>query len=126
VVLGWPGTLLRKLRAIHAVREICGPARTLLELSPQLGFARLAIGAPAAAIAVEDLAAWGIQAVAGVGFAAAIAADLAPGDVAVCAAALRAEGTSRHYLPAARFAWPDPHLTGRLRAVLPAVAFGPA
>jgi hypothetical protein len=77
------------------------PGRDPPRAVPQLGFARLAIGAPAAAIAVEELAAWGVQAVVGVGFAGAIAADLAPGDVVVCAAALRDEGTSRHYLPAA-------------------------
>lgn len=94
-------------------------------LSAAVGFAFLPIGAPLVAIAVEELAALGTRTVVGLGTAGAIAAQLAVGDVVVCSAALRDEGTSHHYERDARWAAPNKHVTEHLRAALPGAAFGP-
>ena len=91
-----------------------------------MGLARLPIGAPAAAIAVEELSARGAELFIGVGTVGAIDERLAVGDLVVCSAALRDEGTSYHYAPPEPFAVPDPGLTARLRAALPGAVYGPS
>src|SRR5215472_11837320 len=107
VVLGWQASLQEQVRAHRTCSDVRGPAGPLAVLTPQLGFARLPIGAPVAAIVVEELAALGVQAVVAVGTAGAIGDGLAPGDLVVCSGALRDEGTSHHYAPPGRFALPD-------------------
>jgi len=124
VVLSWQARLEEQVRERRACREVHGPAGPLAVLTPRLGFARLPIGAPMAAIVVEELAALGVEAVVGVGTAGAIGDGLAPGDLVVCSGALRDEGTSHHYAPPGRFALPEPSLTRLLQARLPAAAFG--
>jgi uridine phosphorylase len=122
VVLTWQASLERQVRQRREYREVPGPVGPMAVLASGLGFARLPISAPVAAIAVEELAALGAQALIGVGTAGAIGGGLAAGDLVVCSGALRDEGTSHHYAPPERFARPDPGLTGRLRERLPAVS----
>lgn len=98
----------------------------MLRLTADLGFLRLPIGAPTAAIAVEELSARGTELFIGVGSAGSVSERLAAGDLAICSAALRDEGTSHHYAPPEPFALPDPGLTARLREALPAAAYGPS
>jgi nucleoside phosphorylase len=62
------------------------------------------IGAPAAARAVEELAAMGTSAFVSVGTAGSLQRDLNVGDLVLCEAAIRDEGVSHHYLPAAKLA----------------------
>ena len=62
------------------------------------------IGAPAAAAALEELAATGTSAFVSVGTAGSLQRDLRIGDLVLCEAAIRDEGVSHHYLPAARLA----------------------
>jgi uridine phosphorylase len=129
VVLTWQGRLERRVRERREHQELHGPAigsSALLRLTPELGLVRLPIGAPAAAIAVEVLAARGAELFIGVGTAGAIDERLAVGDLVVCSAALRDEGTSYHYAPPEPFALPDPGLTARLRAALPDAVHGPS
>ena len=125
VVLTWQVSLEQQVRRRREYQELPWPAGSFGVLSSGLGFARLPIGAPVAAIVVEELAALGAEAVIGVGTAGAIGGGLAAGDLVVCSRALRDEGTSHHYAPPERFAAPDPGLTGLLRAKLPAAASGP-
>jgi uridine phosphorylase len=129
VVLTWQGRLERHVRERRAHEEIHGAAigsSALLRLTPELGLARLPIGAPAAAIAVEELSARGAELFIGVGTVGAIDERLAAGDLVVCSAALRDEGTSYHYAAPEPFALPDPGLTARLRAALPDAVYGPS
>lgn len=58
------------------------------------------VGAPAAALRVEELAACGVEQFLIVGWAGALDPDLALGDLVVCDRALRDDGVSHHYLPA--------------------------
>jgi uridine phosphorylase len=127
-VLTWQARLEGLVRERRDHQEVhgAGAGSTLLRLAPNLGLARLPIGAPAAAIAVEELSARGTELFIGVGSAGAIDERLAAGDLVVCAAALRDEGTSHHYAPPAPFAVPDPRLSSRLREALPAAGHGPS
>jgi uridine phosphorylase len=128
VVLTWQQRLADRVRENRDSERLrrAGTGSQLLRLSPDLGLARLPIGAPAAAIAVEELAARGTELFIGIGTAGALGGGLAPGDLVVCSAALRDEGTSHHYAPPEPFALPDPELTVRLRERLPAAACGPS
>lgn len=76
------------------------------------------IGAPVAAVMLEDLVALGCRTVVSIGTCGGMAQDLAIGELLVCVGAVRDEGTSHHYLPAGEPAVPDPSLTARLEAVL--------
>ncbi|MGH9279829.1 MAG: nucleoside phosphorylase [Acidimicrobiales bacterium] len=124
VIVSWQPSLLQRVKAARDVREVAGPAGSVVELSPAVGFARLPIGAPAVGIVVEELAAVGVEVIVGVGTAGAIAGGLRPGDTVLCSAALRDEGVSHHYAPAARWAEPDEALLTRLRAALPDAVVG--
>ena len=128
VVLTWQARLEDRVceRRDHQEVRGAGIESRLWRLSPDLGFARLPIGAPTAAIAIEELSARGTELFIAVGAAGAVSERLAAGDLAVCSAALRDEGTSHHYAPPEPFALPDPDLTARLRARLHAAAYGPS
>jgi uridine phosphorylase len=73
------------------------------------------IGAPAAAVVLEELVALGVQRFVSVGLAGAIAADATVGELIVCTSAVRDEGVSHHYLPAHAPATPDGPLTAALQ-----------
>jgi uridine phosphorylase len=128
VVVTWQTHLEHRVRQLREYQELhrAGVGSVLLRLTPDLGLARLPIGAPAAAIAVEELAARGTELLIGVGTAGALDGRLAAGDLVVCSAALRDEGTSYHYAPPEPFAFPDSDLTARLRETLPTAAYGPS
>jgi uridine phosphorylase len=76
------------------------------------------IGAPAAVAAMEDLAAMGTSAFVSVGSAGSLQRDLNVGDLVLCESAIRDEGVSHHYLPAAKLATATPGLTAALEAGL--------
>ncbi|MFJ2223680.1 nucleoside phosphorylase [Streptomyces anulatus] len=76
------------------------------------------LGAPAAALVVEQLVALGTQRIITVGTAASLQHDLRPGALVVCTSALRDEGLSHHYLPPGRTASPSPALTRHLTEAL--------
>ncbi len=69
------------------------------------------IGAPAAAFVLEGICALGVNRVITMGWAGALSCEVSLGDIVVCTKALRDEGLSHHYLPSARYAYPDPLLT---------------
>jgi uridine phosphorylase len=69
------------------------------------------IGAPVAAIVLEELIAIGVERALSIGTAGALQPDLAPGEVVLCTGAVRDEGVSHHYAPSDREALPDLALT---------------
>jgi uridine phosphorylase len=75
-------------------------------------------GAPAAAIVLEELATLGVRRFLNVGMAGALPNEVGFGQVVLCTAAVRDEGVSHHYVPAARYAYPSPVLTEELRQML--------
>jgi uridine phosphorylase len=76
------------------------------------------IGAPAAAAALEELAAMGTSAFVSVGTAGSLQRDLGIGDLVLCEAAIRDEGVSHHYLPAAKLATAEAGMTAALGSAL--------
>lgn len=76
------------------------------------------IGAPVAAVMLEDLVALGCRTVISMGTTGGMDPALAVGDLVVCTEAVRDEGTSHHYLPAGEPACADEALTARLESVL--------
>ena len=76
------------------------------------------IGCPSAAIAVEELAAVGVDTVIRVGTAGGMQPDVLPGDLVVASAAIRDEGTTRQYLPPEFPAVADLDVTTALRDAL--------
>ncbi|MFF0551035.1 phosphorylase [Streptomyces sp. NPDC004311] len=77
------------------------------------------LGAPAAALVMEQLISLGAHRFVTVGTAAGMQPDLGPGSVVLCEGALRDEGTSHHYLPPRRTAAASLDLTDRLGSLLP-------
>jgi uridine phosphorylase len=75
-------------------------------------------GGPATVSILEILIAFGLKRVISLGFAGALQKSLGVGDTVVCTKALRDEGTSYHYLPPERYAFPSEDLTGRLLGIL--------
>jgi len=76
------------------------------------------VGAPAAAVMLEELIAFGVKRFVSIGTAGSLRADLPPGSLVLCDSAFRDEGTSYHYLPGGGLVYPSESLTGRLREAL--------
>jgi len=72
------------------------------------------IGAPAAAVMLEELIAWGVKSFVSLGFAGGLVKGLHPGNLVLCTEALRDEGLSYHYAPEGERALPDPALSAAL------------
>lgn len=78
------------------------------------------IGAPVAAVMLEDLIALGCRRIVSVGTCGGMASHLAPGDLVLVDRAVRDEGTSHHYLPDGAPALPDARLTAAIAGELDA------
>ncbi len=65
------------------------------------------IGGPSAAIAMEELVMAGVHTFIRIGTCGGIAQDVLPGDIVIASGAVRAEGTSREYVPIEFPAVPD-------------------
>ncbi|HEY2080788.1 MAG TPA: nucleoside phosphorylase [Streptosporangiaceae bacterium] len=76
------------------------------------------IGAPAAAVVLEDLAATGTSAFVSVGTAGSLQRDLDIGDLVLCESAIRDEGVSHHYLPPAKLALATAAMNAALGAAM--------
>lgn len=76
------------------------------------------VGAPAAAVMLEELIAFGARRFVSVGTAGSLRLDLPPGSLVVCDSAFRDEGASYHYLPGGAPVLPSEELTAALRAAL--------
>jgi uridine phosphorylase len=106
-----------------------GPAETVHAFDRTDGrvgvIGRFGIGAPAAAVVVEELIALGAREIVTVGVAGSLRPDLLVGDVVVGDQAIRDEGVSHHYLPADHPALADPYLSDRLEYALAAARLRP-
>jgi uridine phosphorylase len=78
------------------------------------------VGAPAAAVMLEELIAFGVRRFISIGTAGSLRDDLKPGSLVLCDSALRDEGTSYHYMPGGGLVYPSESLTDALRAALDA------
>jgi uridine phosphorylase len=111
LVEGYPGPL-RSLRIVEAEHRCVGVAG---------GFG---VGAPVAAMVLEQLAAVGVRQFISIGAAGCLQPGFEFGDIVVCTGAIRDEGVSHHYLPTQKFAYPSETLTEALRSELGDVRSG--
>jgi uridine phosphorylase len=87
--------------------------------APRVGVVEgFGFGAPGAAIVIEELATLGVRRFINLGLAGALPNEIGFGDVVLCTGAIRDEGVSHHYVPAARYAYPHAGLTDELRQAL--------
>lgn len=124
-VLLYQGRLLEHAQRSYRTRSRPGWVRGGLHLADHQGrsFALCAgfgLGAPAAALVIEQLVALGIRRIITVGTAASLQHGLRPGALILCTSALRDEGLSHHYLPPGHTAAPSPALTQHLSQALTA------
>jgi uridine phosphorylase len=84
----------------------------------RMAFYQAGLGAPLAAGFLEEMIDYGCRTIVACGGCGALDASLALGHVVVVDRALRDEGTSYHYLPAARTVSADPGVVRLLEAVL--------
>jgi len=82
------------------------------------GYMKLGAGAPIAAAGMERLIALGAKRIIITGTVGVLDPSIRRGDLIVAARAIREEGTSFHYLPAARFVQPSRSLLAALRNAL--------
>ncbi len=76
------------------------------------------IGAPGLASLAEELMAWGAKRLIILSLAGGLQPELSPGSILVCDRAIRDEGTSYHYLPAAREVAASPTLVSAVSQAL--------
>jgi uridine phosphorylase len=87
--------------------------------------ARISIGAPAAALLLEDSIARGVRNVLMVGPAGALQRHLPIGSKVIVTGAEREDGASHHYLPANEIVSADPELTATLEQCAATCGAGP-
>lgn len=80
--------------------------------------ANFGVGAPAAVVVLEELAAFGIPRFVSIGLAGGLDNSLKMGEMIICERALRDEGTSFHYLEPDIFAYPSQNLTTILCSII--------
>jgi len=121
-VLCYQRQLMAHIRKAYRTQKVDGFFGELYRIKSIAGQAAVAgnfgIGAPAAVIMLEELAAFGTRQVVSIGLAGGLQPDLPAGSVVVCQAAFRDEGASRHYLPATEMVSADPDLTRHLEQAL--------
>ncbi len=123
VILSYQRSLFEQACSSHRVSPAEGyfsnHLRYLDEEDGRIAIAgNFGVGSPAAAVMLEELIAFGARRFVSVGTAGSLLADLVPGSLVLCDAALRDEGTSYHYLPGGGPVYPSETLTARLRAAL--------
>ncbi|MEX1248376.1 MAG: nucleoside phosphorylase [Anaerolineales bacterium] len=110
--------LPERLKRRHPLRQIGRLNGDLFSLHKAPGnlavLTNFGLGAPQMAGLAEELIAWGARKLISISMAGGLQADLAPGDIVVCDRALRDEGTSHHYLPAAKFVEANAELVASL------------
>lgn len=102
----------------HEACDGCFPQLYFLTDHPGAAIADFGIGAPAIALKMELLIAWGVQHFISMGTAGSLQSDLKIGDLIVCDRAIRDEGVSYHYAPPAKYAECSPDMVAKLKASL--------
>ncbi len=82
---------------------------------PGVGIGDFGVGAPVAAIKMEELISWGVQQFISIGTAGSLQAKAKIGDIVVCEKAIRDEGTSHHYLPRTKYIHAPRRMTNKLQ-----------
>ncbi len=111
------------LGAEFAVSPRTGAALLFEHRGERYGYVKLRTGAPLAAAGLERLIALGARQVVVTGGAGTLFADMGRGQLLLPTRAIREEGTSYHYLRAARFVRPSPTLVVALGRAMEALGY---
>ncbi|MEV5506629.1 nucleoside phosphorylase [Streptomyces orinoci] len=115
VIMLYQRSLFREVQAGALDGWVRGDLRLLEHRGRTIGICGgFGLGAPAAALVLEQLISLGTTRVITLGTAASLQPDLQSGDVVACRLALRDEGVSHHYLAPARSVRPSARLTDHL------------
>ena len=93
--------------------EPCGDMHVLSEY-PSVAIAKFGWFGPLNVIKLERAIAWGVKQVIAIGSSGGLQKDIKPGDILVCEKSIRDEGTSHHYLPYSKYAYPSEKLQNKL------------
>ncbi len=100
---------------VKKVKDIFGDFYILEQTQGNIGICgNFGIGAPIAAILLEELTAFGVKFFISVGTAGALQKDLKIGNVVVCDRAIRDEGTSHHYIQSEKYSHPSQLLNQKI------------
>jgi uridine phosphorylase len=117
VIFCYQNSFLEHVLTTHAYQACDGFLKKLYFLSDTQGEIAIlgsGLGAPAASMKLEQLIAWGVKRFVSVGTAGSLQQNVKVGDFVLCERAIRDEGTSHHYLPAAKYAFPSVEMTEKI------------
>jgi len=104
---------------VKKVENVFGDFYLLEQSQGNIGICgNFGIGAPNAAILLEELAAFGVKSFISIGTAGALQKDLKIGNFIVCSRAIRDEGTSYHYIPAEKYSHPSQGLNQKIKETI--------
>ncbi|MBU0927123.1 MAG: nucleoside phosphorylase [Spirochaetes bacterium] len=119
VILSYQKSLFDYVVKNHPVRFHSGYFKPHMAYLEETGgrvaiVGRFGVGAPAAAVMLEELIAYGVGSFVSIGTAGGLVKGLFPGAIVLCSGALRDEGVSYHYVPGGGPALPDETLSNAL------------
>jgi uridine phosphorylase len=119
MIIGWSRHLYSYVKKRYQMGERSHDSPysglTIPDTNGKVGFfGGFGIGASATVNYAEELIALGARQVIGIGMAGSLREDLPAGSLVVCTKAIRDEGTSLHYLPPSRYAYPSETLTRKV------------
>lgn len=124
VILCLQRGLPERMKRKHPYRQIGRLNGDLLALKASGGrvcvLTNFGLGAPLMAGLAEEFIAWGARTLVSISMTGSLQADLRSGDIVVCNEAVRDEGVSHHYLPAAKTVAADADLAAQLTAAFAA------
>ena len=85
-----------------------------LDDNPSVAITSFGMTAPINAMRLDRVIEWGVKRVIAIGSACSLQKYVKPGDIVVCNKAIRDEGTSHHYLPYSKYAYPSKALFDKL------------
>ena len=105
--------------AVKKIENVFGDFYLLEQTQGNIGICgNFGIGAPGAAILLEELAAFGVKWFISIGTAGALQKDLKLGNIVVCNRAIRDEGTSYHYIPGEKYSHPSQGLNKKIKEAI--------
>lgn len=108
MILCYQGSFMDRIREKYRGQFSTGTFRNLYWFHdyPGIAIGDFGIGAPQIVSKAEFLIAWGVKEFISIGTAGAISKELKIGELVLCDRAIRDEGTSYHYLPPGKYAYP--------------------
>lgn len=116
IIFCYSNSLMKKVLANYRMKQCDGMLNKiyLFEDYPDVAIVHFGVGASVNAMRLDYLFTWGVKRCISIGFAGGLQKGLSIGDIIVCDKAIRDEGTSHHYIPAAKYAYPSEEFTNIL------------